>query len=484
MHATTCPVSRLRGLKASTLPRGLGELDHRPHLRRCGEQLLLVHGLGRLRAVAENTWRRLHPGAGQSRTPSATIATRAARYLAALVIIVTLNFLLPGSCPAIAYEPGERSVLPPRGALDELKTDLGLDQPLLVQYGRYLGGLLTATGATRTSILRPVRNALRCNCAGRSRSCCVRAYRRMLAASWEALRMAGARERTSGSRRTLFVYSMPHTGLPCSFSSLQFSAWLVPAWPRHVRRRNGPPYLLDVGWHMLLPLVVITSFKAVYDFLIVRSSVVSSRRGLVLMAQRRVSPAWRTLPARAPERARALVTVTATSSHGASARWLVEVVFSWPGMGTLIYDAIAARDYPCCSRPSHHRRVRVAANFMRTRCIRCSTRGPGSDAVTEHVRHNRLALAGVALFAAFVLGALLAPLLAPHDPWRHFAPFLSPTATHLMGTDDVGRDIFSELITGARVSLAVGLLSGLLAVSLGVLAGLSPASVAADSMRC
>lgn len=92
--------------------------------------------------------------------------------------------------------------------------------------------------------------------------------------------------------------------------------------------------------------------------------------------------------------------------------------------------------------------------------------------LTEHVRHNHLALTGLALFAAFVLGAVLAPLLAPHDPWAHFEPFLSPTVTHLLGTDDVGRDILSELITGARVSLAVGLLSGLLAVSLGVLMGL------------
>jgi peptide/nickel transport system permease protein len=92
--------------------------------------------------------------------------------------------------------------------------------------------------------------------------------------------------------------------------------------------------------------------------------------------------------------------------------------------------------------------------------------------LTEHVRHNHLALTGLALFAAFVLGAVLAPLLAPHDPWAHFEPFLSPTVTHLLGTDDVGRDILSELITGARVSLAVGLLSGLLAVSLGVLVGL------------
>ena len=92
--------------------------------------------------------------------------------------------------------------------------------------------------------------------------------------------------------------------------------------------------------------------------------------------------------------------------------------------------------------------------------------------LADHVRHNRLALAGALGIAVFALGALLAPLLVPHNPWQHFAPFLSPSLSHLLGTDDVGRDIFSELIIGARVSLGVGLLSGLLAVTFGVLVGL------------
>jgi len=92
--------------------------------------------------------------------------------------------------------------------------------------------------------------------------------------------------------------------------------------------------------------------------------------------------------------------------------------------------------------------------------------------LTGHVRHNRPAVAGMALFVFFLLGALLSPQLAPHDPWQHFKPFLSPSVVHLLGTDDVGRDILSELVTGARVSLAVGLLGGLLAVSFGVLVGL------------
>ncbi len=92
--------------------------------------------------------------------------------------------------------------------------------------------------------------------------------------------------------------------------------------------------------------------------------------------------------------------------------------------------------------------------------------------LSDHIRHNRLALAGVALFAIFLLGAALAPLLAPHDPWRHFEPFLSPSAVHVLGTDDVGRDILSGLVAGSRVSLTVGLLSGLLAVAIGILVGL------------
>ncbi len=92
--------------------------------------------------------------------------------------------------------------------------------------------------------------------------------------------------------------------------------------------------------------------------------------------------------------------------------------------------------------------------------------------LTAHVRTNRLAIVGMAVLAAFVLGAMFAPVLMPHDPWQHFAPFTGPSGTHLLGTDDVGRDIFSELILGARVSLTVGFMAALLAVSIGVLVGL------------
>jgi len=77
--------------------------------------------------------------------PSATIASRAARYLVALFVIVTLNFLLPRLMPGdpLMNLVGEEAYYAAGGALDEVRSDLGLDQPLPAQYGRYLKGLLS-----------------------------------------------------------------------------------------------------------------------------------------------------------------------------------------------------------------------------------------------------------------------------------------------------------------------------------------------------
>ncbi len=52
--------------------------------------------------------------------------------------------------------------------------------------------------------------------------------------------------------------------------------------------------------------------------------------------------------------------------------------------------------------------------------------------------------------------ALFADWIAPYDPWEMTVPFLEPSAEHLLGTNDLGQDIFSELIYGTRTSLLVG----------------------------
>ena len=79
---------------------------------------------------------------------------------------------------------------------------------------------------------------------------------------------------------------------------------------------------------------------------------------------------------------------------------------------------------------------------------------------------------GLGLLLLILLAAVFAGVLAPYDPTAlSGAPFETPSARHLLGTNDIGQDIFSELLYGARTSLAVGALSTLIPLALAVLAG-------------
>jgi len=82
--------------------------------------------------------------------------------------------------------------------------------------------------------------------------------------------------------------------------------------------------------------------------------------------------------------------------------------------------------------------------------------------------------AGVALLVALTATAALAPSLSPYNPEDTVAdPFLSPRRAHPLGTNDVGQDIMSELIYGARISLTVGFLAAALAVGIGTFVGIA-----------
>lgn len=88
-------------------------------------------------------------------------------------------------------------------------------------------------------------------------------------------------------------------------------------------------------------------------------------------------------------------------------------------------------------------------------------------------RKKRGALAGLAVITVFIVIALAAPLLAPYDPTAASSQTLKPpTGAHVMGTDILGRDIFSRVVWGSRISLAVGLVSVLIGASIGIVLGL------------
>jgi peptide/nickel transport system permease protein len=80
---------------------------------------------------------------------------------------------------------------------------------------------------------------------------------------------------------------------------------------------------------------------------------------------------------------------------------------------------------------------------------------------------------GTAIVAAYVLLALLAPILAPHDPLAidPVNKLASPTADHLLGTDELGRDVLSRLLYAARTDLPLGFLGAVLPAILGTVLG-------------
>jgi peptide/nickel transport system permease protein len=94
--------------------------------------------------------------------------------------------------------------------------------------------------------------------------------------------------------------------------------------------------------------------------------------------------------------------------------------------------------------------------------------------VLRRLMRRRGAMIGLCVVVFFVTIAILAPTVAPHDPlqtsWSDVRK--APTAAHIFGTDEIGRDVASRVIWGARASLLAGLVSVCISLSLGVPIGL------------
>ncbi|OGR29112.1 MAG: peptide ABC transporter permease [Desulfuromonadales bacterium GWD2_54_10] len=92
----------------------------------------------------------------------------------------------------------------------------------------------------------------------------------------------------------------------------------------------------------------------------------------------------------------------------------------------------------------------------------------------QNLKRNRLALAGGCVVGMLFVVSLFAPLLVPYDPnginaWQVLSP---PSWQHWFGTDELGRDVLSRVIYGARISLKVGFVAIGIAVGIGTLVGL------------
>ena len=101
----------------------------------------------------------------------------------------------------------------------------------------------------------------------------------------------------------------------------------------------------------------------------------------------------------------------------------------------------------------------------------------GSVAQQQRTRQSFISLGhwlGIILLTPAVAAAIAAPQLAPFDPFTSAGqPFQPPSAEFWMGTDDLGRDVFSAIIFGARTSLIVGFSVAMIALMVGVFIGLT-----------
>jgi peptide/nickel transport system permease protein len=148
----------------------------------------------------------------------------------------------------------------------------------------------------------------------------------------------------------LFVYSMPHYWLAMLFVLVfAFHLDLFPLSGICSAGSQGFQRLVDILVHMALPVSVLTSLNVSYNYLIMRGSVVQIMgEGFVLTARAKGLMERDVLFRHVLRNAMLpLVTVIALDfGFMVSGALLVEIVFSWGGMGTLVYDAVMARDYP------------------------------------------------------------------------------------------------------------------------------------------
>ncbi len=87
---------------------------------------------------------------------------------------------------------------------------------------------------------------------------------------------------------------------------------------------------------------------------------------------------------------------------------------------------------------------------------------------------NKFALTGLTVITLLIVVALFAPVISPYTPSEQnvFERLQAPSLTHFFGTDDLGRDVFTRMIFGARISLAVGFISVFIILVIGTFLGI------------
>ncbi|MCO5176356.1 MAG: ABC transporter permease subunit [Thermomicrobiales bacterium] len=180
---------------------------------------------------------------------------------------------------------------------------------------------------------------------------------------------------------------------------------------------------------------------------------------------------------------------------------VIETVFGRPGIGRLIVAAILEKDFPLVQGivlfialayvlinllvdvlyAVLDPRISIGVTIHGRGEYSTSDRNAGMQVTRAkrpnlfaRLRRSKVAVAGFVALLILVIMAVAAPIISPYEP-NAVAPkdaLLAPSGTHLFGTDQYGRDVFSRVVYGTRLSLMVGFISVTIAVVIGTLMGL------------
>ena len=116
----------------------------------------------------------------------------------------------------------------------------------------------------------------------------------------------------------------------------------------------------------------------------------------------------------------------------------------------------------------------MAGSTLASATISEAVQPPRVTALRRFAGSSPLAVGSLVLLLLIILIAIFAPVIAPYDPLAgdYSAIRQPPSATHLMGTDDIGRDVLSRIIYGARTSLIVGFGAVLIGDTIGLITGI------------
>jgi len=281
-------------------------------------------------------------------------------YLLTFWVILTLNFLLPRLLPgdplAALLDPSSSDYVYDPEVRAALAAYYGLDRHLLAQYGRYLLGILTGDLGRSIRLNRPVAELV----AGHLPWTLLLVGTALLLSSGLAL-LAGtesAWRRGSWADGGLVSASILLANVPVYFVGMMllllFGArlrWLPLAGGRtpFAQYPSALAAALDIGRHLILPALTLTLAMLGAKFLLVRNATVNMLgEDFMLVARAKGLPEGRLKWGHALRNA-LLPFVAHLAAHTGMAvtgAVFIEALFSYPGMGCLIFESVTARDYP------------------------------------------------------------------------------------------------------------------------------------------